>query len=490
MGPPAGRPVQEQHDVQEPDALDGEGVDESHGAETSGGVGRSDGGASGTRAPGSGASRSIVGPGGESAKGEVASEQRSLLEGDGSHTGKQSDISESDSGIYDMDKENEAVGDSNVVGLLPDTDSHADGVNNPSGVGIVDDDLQGAGVAASRRDGEVQDASPEKAGVSRPGGQSDETGSSVVDEPVIGDAEVGAGRRDVDAESDVALESPVDETMPTGSNVEVDERSDVEVDLQGDEHAPARSNVEDIFDRLRSITEKFSVRSVDSVSAQTGEHLSAQTGSVSVSAEDDDSSADSASDAAGSSASGSSGSSSAASSVAGTGARVAAVSDPTSHVVATAGMTTPVAAAQDDATVAAGKVAVKEITRDLRRVLMDDQSELLDAIRRLGRRAVIARAGADNGAYAGVLRKPLQRFVSEIDASIDDLDLKAAAAAITSRLADPVRSRLRDLAEDNGNTDELGTRVRSIYSESRSRRVPIAAEAAFAAAWPELPPPE
>ena len=86
-----------------------------------------------------------------------------------------------------------------------------------------------------------------------------------------------------------------------------------------------------------------------------------------------------------------------------------------------------------------------------------------------------------------MLREPLQRFVSEIDASIDDLDLNAAATAITSALGDPVRSRLRELAEDTGNTDELSTRVRAVYKESRMRRAPVAAEAAFAAAWPELP---
>ncbi len=139
----------------------------------------------------------------------------------------------------------------------------------------------------------------------------------------------------------------------------------------------------------------------------------------------------------------------------------------------------------DDLMSAARAVAVGGIARRLKRLVVDEQGELLDAMRRSGSRALRSVIAADTGAYTRAALESLQDFASDIDVSIDDIDLKAAGAAIVSVLVEPVRARLGELVEDTDDLDELGSAVRSIYRESRSRRAEAAAEAAFAAGWPE-----
>ena len=116
---------------------------------------------------------------------------------------------------------------------------------------------------------------------------------------------------------------------------------------------------------------------------------------------------------------------------------------------------------------------------------MDEQGDLLDGIRRTGVRAVRSAVSGDTKVYTRAARVPMQDFASDIDVSIDDIDLTAAGAAILSVLVEPARSRLSDLMEETDDADELSTAVRSIYRESRSRRADTAAEAAFSAGWPE-----
>ena len=79
----------------------------------------------------------------------------------------------------------------------------------------------------------------------------------------------------------------------------------------------------------------------------------------------------------------------------------------------------------------------------------------------------------------------MQDFASDIDVSIDDIDLTAAGDAIVSVLVEPVRTRLSELVEETDDAEELSSVVRSIYRESRSRRADSAAEAAFSAGWLE-----
>ena len=139
----------------------------------------------------------------------------------------------------------------------------------------------------------------------------------------------------------------------------------------------------------------------------------------------------------------------------------------------------------DDLVGAARAVAVGGIARRLKRLVVDEQGELLDAVRRNGVRAVRSAITGDTRAYTRAVRVPMQDFASDIDVSIDDVDLKAAGSAILSALVEPVRERLGELIERTDDPDELTAAVRSIYRESRSRRADAAAEAAFSAGWPE-----
>jgi len=139
----------------------------------------------------------------------------------------------------------------------------------------------------------------------------------------------------------------------------------------------------------------------------------------------------------------------------------------------------------DDLIGAARAVAVGGIARRLKRLVVDEQGDLLDAVRRNGVRAVRSTITSDTKAYTRAVRVPMQDFASDIDVSIDDVDLEAAGRAILSALVEPVRERLGELIESTDDADELTTAVRSIYRESRSRRADTAAEAAFSAGWPE-----
>lgn len=139
----------------------------------------------------------------------------------------------------------------------------------------------------------------------------------------------------------------------------------------------------------------------------------------------------------------------------------------------------------DDLVGAARAVAVGGIARRLKRLVVDEQGDLLDAVRRNGVRAVRSTITSDTRAYTRAVRVPMQDFASDIDVSIDDVDLEAAGRAILSALVEPVRERLGELIESTDDPDELTTAVRSIYRESRSRRADTAAEAAFSAGWPE-----
>ncbi|MYH43227.1 MAG: hypothetical protein F4131_05935 [Acidimicrobiaceae bacterium] len=139
----------------------------------------------------------------------------------------------------------------------------------------------------------------------------------------------------------------------------------------------------------------------------------------------------------------------------------------------------------DDLVGAARAVAVGGIARGLKRLVVDEQGDLLDAVRRNGVRAVRSTIDSDTGAYTRAVRAPMQDFASDIDVSIDDVDLDAAGSAMLAALVEPVRERLGELIESTDDPDELTTAVRSIYRESRSRRADAAAEAAFSAGWPE-----
>ena len=132
--------------------------------------------------------------------------------------------------------------------------------------------------------------------------------------------------------------------------------------------------------------------------------------------------------------------------------------------------------AADDSLAAARSLAVTDITRELKRLIMDEQGELLDAIRRHGRAALAARAAHG---YAEALRRPLENFASDVDVSADHLDLAAAAEAVSAAMEAPIEARLRALDCPD---DDLSSEVRAVYREFRTERVPAAAQAALDAA--------
>ena len=138
---------------------------------------------------------------------------------------------------------------------------------------------------------------------------------------------------------------------------------------------------------------------------------------------------------------------------------------------------------EDDLMGAARAVAVGEIARRLKRIVVDEQGELMDALRRMGPRALEARVGLDTTRYARAVRGPLEDFASDIDVSIDDINLEAASEAVVSVLVDPVRSRLKDLTAETDDLEEVSAVVRAVYRESRSRRADAAAAEAFAKGW-------
>jgi len=127
--------------------------------------------------------------------------------------------------------------------------------------------------------------------------------------------------------------------------------------------------------------------------------------------------------------------------------------------------------AADDGLAAARSLAVIDLTRELKRLIMHEQGELLDAIRRNGRAALAARAARG---YAEALRRPLENFAFDVEASADHLDLAAAAEAISSALESPVQARLRALDCPD---DDLSSAVRAIYREFRTERAPAASSA-------------
>ena len=90
------------------------------------------------------------------------------------------------------------------------------------------------------------------------------------------------------------------------------------------------------------------------------------------------------------------------------------------------------ASGPDDLVGAARAVAVGGIARRLKRLVVDEQGELLDSIRRGGSRAARNVLSADAGPYRRAIVEPLQDFASDIDVSIDDIDMRAATAAIVS----------------------------------------------------------
>lgn len=137
-----------------------------------------------------------------------------------------------------------------------------------------------------------------------------------------------------------------------------------------------------------------------------------------------------------------------------------------------------------DPSEAARSAAAGEIARALKQKVVDEQGELLDALRRDGTQA-LTELLADEGAAAGfaaLAPGPLENYASDIDVKTSELDVGAAAAAIEESLVAPMRNRLREALGRTDDADELSEIARAVYRESRTRLAPLAAEECLAAA--------
>lgn len=121
-------------------------------------------------------------------------------------------------------------------------------------------------------------------------------------------------------------------------------------------------------------------------------------------------------------------------------------------------------------------------TRALKKVLVEEQSTLLDGVRRSGSDA-IAVVVADADAHAAPYESAIDAAFDEIIEAVggDAGTRQAGYEQLRSVALDPVRSRLLEVAEHTDDADELSDTVRGLYRESRSRRLPIAAAAAVSA---------
>ncbi|MEM8706323.1 MAG: hypothetical protein AAGE98_07695 [Actinomycetota bacterium] len=121
-------------------------------------------------------------------------------------------------------------------------------------------------------------------------------------------------------------------------------------------------------------------------------------------------------------------------------------------------------------------------TRALKKVLVEEQSTLLDGIRRSGGDAVAVVVADEDDHAAAYERAAEGAFDELIDALGGDASAREVGhAQIRSIALDPVRNRLLEVADRSDDADELSDTVRGLYRESRSRRIPMAASAAVAA---------
>ena len=121
-------------------------------------------------------------------------------------------------------------------------------------------------------------------------------------------------------------------------------------------------------------------------------------------------------------------------------------------------------------------------TRALKKVLVQEQSTLLDGVRRSGSDAiavVVANADAHAAPYESAIDAAFDEIIEE--AGGDASTRQAGYEQLRSVALDPVRSRLLEVAERTDDADELSDAVRGLYRESRSRRLPMAAVAAVSA---------
>lgn len=138
----------------------------------------------------------------------------------------------------------------------------------------------------------------------------------------------------------------------------------------------------------------------------------------------------------------------------------------------------------DDPAEAARSAAAGEIARALKQRVVDEQGDLLDALRRDGTKALAELLANEEAAaaFAGLAPGALEDYASDIDVKTSELDVAAGVAAIEESLVAPMRNRLREALDRTDDADELSEIARAVYRESRTRLAPLAAEECLAAA--------
>ena len=126
--------------------------------------------------------------------------------------------------------------------------------------------------------------------------------------------------------------------------------------------------------------------------------------------------------------------------------------------------------------------AVAEIARSLKRIVVDEQGDLLDGIRRDGADA-LRTAMVDDDAYDGALVEPLKNLVTAVAGDDTEVAMDEARSSVRHLLVEPVRTRLEEALRETEDPDELSGTVRAVYRECRSRRVGEAATAAVSATY-------
>ncbi|NIR36653.1 MAG: hypothetical protein GWN79_08505, partial [Actinobacteria bacterium] len=129
------------------------------------------------------------------------------------------------------------------------------------------------------------------------------------------------------------------------------------------------------------------------------------------------------------------------------------------------------------------EIAAADAAKAMKKVLVEEQGTLLDGIRRSGAAAievVIQDEAAHDKAYDRAATPALRELVAALGGP-KRLSLRAALGQIHAIALEPVRQRLREVAERVDDPDELSDTVRALYRESRSRRLPEAAAAAVVA---------
>lgn len=134
---------------------------------------------------------------------------------------------------------------------------------------------------------------------------------------------------------------------------------------------------------------------------------------------------------------------------------------------------------------AARALAVSELGRAIKRMLVEQQSEVLETINNAGASGLTTLVSDVSDVPEGlaeVLRAALADYASDVGQPESALDLEAATATVVDGVVVPIRARLRAGLVAGNDSEVLSEATRSLYREFRTRQVDQVAQDAFEAA--------